>query len=65
MTEKLVLTESEVRMMLGVSRTTLWRMRCAGRFPAPIQMGTRSVRYRRSDVVGWVNSGAMVFEQAT
>jgi len=62
--EKLILTESEVRKIVGMSRTTLWRMRLDGRFPKPLDMGTRSVRYRRADIESWVAGGAMAFEGA-
>jgi prophage regulatory protein len=43
----------------GVSRTTLWRLRQTGQFPAPVRLGgsnTRAVGWLRSDVEAWIHS---------
>ncbi|WP_145702572.1 helix-turn-helix domain-containing protein [Azospirillum baldaniorum] len=57
--EKILMTEMEVRDMLGIGRTTFWRMRRQGGFPTPINMGTRSLRFRRHDVEAWVSEGGV------
>ena len=41
---------------LGLSRTTLHRLRERGDFPEPIQLGPNSVGWLSSDVQAWIES---------
>lgn len=55
---KLLLTDKEFAAELGVSRPTLWRWRkTIPNFPQPIRVGPRAVRYRRADLVAFVEAG--------
>jgi excisionase family DNA binding protein len=47
-----LLTDSEVRELLRVSRTTLWRLRRTSRIPYS-KIGGR-YRYQREDVLQWL-----------
>lgn len=47
-----ILTDSDVRELLGVSRTTLWRMRQHGNLPFG-KVG-REYRYRKSEILEWL-----------
>jgi excisionase family DNA binding protein len=47
-----LLTDSEVQDLLGISRTTLWRLRRNAGIPFG-RVG-RKCRYVRSDVIEWV-----------
>jgi len=47
-----ILTDADVRVLLGVSRTTLWRLRQHGNLPFG-RVG-REYRYRKSEVLGWL-----------
>jgi prophage regulatory protein len=49
-----ILRPSEVCRLLGVSRGTLHNKVHAGDFPKPIQLGERSVGWRRADVETWL-----------
>ena len=51
-----LLTEEELRAWLGVSRTTLWRLRKRSNFPFG-KIG-RTYRYSRDDVLEWLSSEA-------
>jgi excisionase family DNA binding protein len=51
-----LLTEEELRAWLGVSRTTLWRLRKRSNFPFG-KIG-RTYRYNRADVLEWLSSEA-------
>jgi predicted DNA-binding transcriptional regulator AlpA len=42
--------------LCGVGERTLWRHSHSGVAPAPVRIGG-SVRYRRSDLVGWIEAG--------
>ncbi len=47
-----LLSEVELEQMLGVSRTTVWRLRRSGGLPFG-KVG-REYRYRKSEVLQWV-----------
>jgi len=49
-----MLTEAEVARMLGVSLSTVKRLRASGEGPPSIRVGKRALRYRRSDVEAWL-----------
>lgn len=49
---------SEVLSMIGVSRTTLWRMVRAGLFPQPVRITKRNTSYIFDDVEGWMRDRA-------
>jgi prophage regulatory protein len=46
----------EVLGILGVSRSTLWRMVRAGRFPKPIMISTWALGYLDEDVEAWLGA---------
>jgi prophage regulatory protein len=47
---------ADVCSLLRISRPTLWRLRRAGQFPAPVSLSKRSIGWRRADVEAWVGS---------
>jgi excisionase family DNA binding protein len=49
-----MLSTAEVCSMLKIHRDTLWRMRRAGRFPAPITIGHSHPRWLFTDLQAWV-----------
>lgn len=49
------LRPQEVADLIGVKKNTLWAWRASGRGPAYIRTGSRTVRYRRSDVDAWMD----------
>lgn len=49
---------TEVLRMIGVSRTTLWRMVQAGAFPPPVRITDRSRGYLLEDVESWMKARA-------
>jgi prophage regulatory protein len=50
---KFVRTKDVVRM-LGVSRTTLWRMVQAGAFPSPVAISKRATGHVLEEVEAWM-----------
>ena len=44
---------AEVSTMVGLGRSSLYRYVSEGRFPAPIKVGFRSVRWKLSEVLAW------------
>ena len=51
-----ILRASQVVDMIGVSRTTLWRMVKSASFPSPIKLSERAVGWRARDVSAWIES---------
>lgn len=49
-----LLTDKELQEFLGVSRTTLWRLRKHAGLPHG--MVGRSYRYRKSEILAWVTA---------
>ena len=49
-----VLREPELLKDLKISHTTLWSNVRAGKFPAPIKLGSRAVGWLRSEVDLWL-----------
>ena len=47
---------AEIVAQLGLSRSTIFRMVKSGRFPAPLRVGARAVRWREADVAAWQQS---------
>lgn len=46
----------DVCRALGISGTTLWRMRRAGEFPPPIRIGHNKLGWPEADVKAWIES---------
>jgi len=46
----------QVREITGLGRSTIYAKIKAGEFPAPVNLGTRAVAWRSTDVTGWVDS---------
>ena len=55
MTDRL-LREAEVTALVALSRSTVWNMVRANRFPQPVRAGPRATRWRASDVETWIES---------
>ena len=52
--EEAVIDCDEVTALLGIHRSTLWRMERAGTFPARIQLTPGRVGWRRAEVLAWI-----------
>jgi predicted DNA-binding transcriptional regulator AlpA len=50
---------NELARMVGCCTATLWRYRRDGVGPQWIRIGRTAVRYRRDDVLAWIDSGAV------
>ena len=45
----------EVEQMVGLSRTSIYRLMDSGDFPHPIRVGPRAVRWRLRDIEEWMS----------
>jgi prophage regulatory protein len=46
----------EVEAVVGLKKSKLYTLIQEGRFPQPVKLGTRSVRWKASAVYAWINS---------
>ena len=53
----LLIDARDLARLLTVSPATIWRMRAAGRLPAPIRLTGSTLRWRRSEVLAWLDAG--------
>ena len=53
MTDRLV-TRAEVERRVGLERSALYRAMREGRFPEPLRVGPKSVRWLLSEVEQWI-----------
>jgi prophage regulatory protein len=44
---------ADVSMTVGLKRSSIYRYVAEGRFPAPIKVGERSVRWKLADILAW------------
>ena len=53
-----LMSTEDVAQRLSISVKTLWRMRTAGEFPAPLTIGRRLKRWRPEDVEAYIEARA-------
>jgi prophage regulatory protein len=44
---------AEVSAMIGLKHSAIYKYVSEGRFPAPLKVGIRSVRWRMADILAW------------
>ena len=54
--ERRIVRRDEVSRLTGLARATIYKKVADGSFPAPIRLGGRSVGWRLSDVVAWLQA---------
>ena len=54
--DSLLISAEKLAQMLDISVRTLWRLRAAGKMPAPVRIGG-SVRWRAQEVQAWIDGG--------
>jgi len=51
-----ILSTQEVQHLTNLSRTTLWRMERAGKFPARVHLSSTRIGWRNSEVQEWLKN---------
>ena len=51
-----LLTIAEVACRVGVSASTINRRIAAGKFPAPVHLGTRTSRWIEAEINAWIRA---------
>ena len=55
--ESLLIDRRELAAMLSVSPATVDRMSDKGRLPEPIRLSSQTLRWRRAEVLAWIDAG--------
>jgi predicted DNA-binding transcriptional regulator AlpA len=50
--------EAELRKLVKLSHSTIWRLCRTDHFPKPIRLTNRTVAWRLVDIEGWLNDRA-------
>ena len=50
-----LLTRREVETRCSLSRSSLYRLMRSGRFPEPLRVGVRAVRWPASEIEAWLS----------
>ena len=53
-----ILRRKDVEKMVGLSRSTIYKLMNQGSFPKAIRLGPRAVGWRISDIENWINQQA-------
>jgi len=51
-----LLRRKDVEKIAGISRASIYRLIKAGKFPAPVNLGTGAVRWKKSSIIAWQQS---------
>lgn len=54
----------EVLGLVGLSRSTVYRLIQEGAFPVPVKLGQRAVAWRSSEIHAWIESRVSAVEVA-
>ena len=49
-----LLTRAEVESRVGLKRSSIYREMRAGRFPLPLKIGARAVRWSEREIEAWL-----------
>ena len=55
-TSSRILRRREVEALVGLTRSTIYGMMSAGKFPRPRRLGRRSVGWLSDDIAAWLES---------
>ncbi len=58
-----LLTQKQVVDLVGLSRTTIWRLERAGKFPRRRQVSTKAVRWNQAEIEDWISSRPLAGEE--
>ena len=54
--KRLLYSTRSLERVVSLSRATIWRKVKDGKFPQPVRIGVRGIRWRRADIDQWIAS---------
>lgn len=55
--DPLTLDATGAARLIGISRSTFWKLHGMGQTPAPLRLTGRVVRWRRNELTAWIAAG--------
>ncbi len=59
-----LLNQKQIVDLVGLSRTTIWRLERAGQFPRRLKVSRKAVRWIQAEIVDWINSRPLAGKEA-
>ena len=56
MTAEYLIDRTEVEKRVGLTRSSIYDAMRKGKFPVPLRVGPKAVRWRASEIEAWVDS---------
>ncbi|EGQ8447177.1 TPA: helix-turn-helix transcriptional regulator [Vibrio alginolyticus] len=54
--------ESERRLITSISRSQAWKLEKQGLYPKRVKLGSRSIAWRLSELLDWVETRGVIHE---
>ena len=54
--EQILIDRREVELLTGISRSAIYSLMRKGHFPEPLKISIQCVRWRRAEVLDWVEA---------
>lgn len=54
--QRRIVRGEEVYRMVGLSQSTVYRLRQQGKFPPPMRLGGNSIGWLEQDIIDWIGS---------
>lgn len=54
--QRVIVSLNDVAEMTSISRASVNRLRDAGKFPRPIQLGERKIGFVKTEVLAWIEA---------
>ena len=52
--KRLLYSTGTLVRVVSLSRATIWRKVQDGKFPKPVRIGTRNIRWKKADIDNWI-----------
>ncbi|MDR1520543.1 MAG: AlpA family phage regulatory protein [Planctomycetota bacterium] len=59
----LLLDAASVARLMGIEKSFLYSLKSAGRLPPAIRLSRRAVRWKRDQVLRWIDAGCPAWEK--
>ena len=54
--QQILLTRKQVESLAGIGRSLIYKLMTEGRFPRPVKISSYAVRWRKDEVLAWIES---------
>jgi predicted DNA-binding transcriptional regulator AlpA len=62
-TEPVLLDAAQISALLGIDKSFFYTLKATGRLPPAIRLSRRAVRWRKNQVMAWIDAGCPTWEK--